>query len=238
MTALHTLPWETLDDRTTVAARLSAGVAREIVEGRYAAGTLLTEAQLAEAADCSRTPAREAMLQLSRWKLVTLLPKKGALVTTVTAQDRRDLLDLRTMFEINAVAGLADPTDADPAPAEDPAAASDLDSLAEDLRSLLDAQKDALDSADPLAFASADYAFHARIIRQAHNAVVDEVLAELGPRLARLTFRAIQDNPEALTTMHEEHAQLVDHARAGEVAGFAALVTRHVEAGHFTGYDA
>lgn len=219
MNDLLTLPWESIDDSSPIASRMAAWAAREVIETRYAPGTLLTEADLAQAQKASRTPAREAMLQLERWHLVRLVPKKGALVTTVTVKERRDLLGVRAMFETDAVQSLS--TDAELAP------------LAADLRALLDRQRTALDAGDPLDFASADYAFHARIIRGGGNDVVDEMLTTMGPRLARLTYQAVIDQPGSLDTLVAEHDELTDLAERGDADAFGTLVRRHISTSHF-----
>ena len=219
MNELLTLPWQRTTDASPIAARMAASTAREIIEGRYESGELLIEADLAEAHKASRTPAREAMLQLERWHLVRLVPKKGALVSTVTGKERRDLLAVRSMFEIDAIEALAD--------------GGDLSALATDLRTLLGEQRKALDAGDPLGFASADYAFHARLIRSGENAVVAEMLATMGPRLARLTFQVAIEAPHTLDTLLAEHETLTDRAEAGDSAGFARLVHDHIEGSHF-----
>lgn len=219
MNDLLTLPWESTDDSSPIAARMSAWAAREIIEQRYEPGALLTEADLAEANRASRTPAREAMLQLERWRLVRLVPKKGAIVTTVTRQERRDLLAVRAMFEIDAVQALT--------------SGGELEPLAADLRTLLDRQRHALKAENSLDFASADYAFHERIIRSGGNGVVDEMLTTMGPRLARLTYQAIIDQPNPLATLLDEHEELTDRAERGDAAGFAKLVREHIDASHF-----
>src|SRR5699024_12284625 len=103
---LLTLPWALSDDSAPIESRMAAWAAREIIERRFEPGELLTEAGRAEAQKTSRTPAREAMLQLERWRLVRLVPKKGAIVTTVTSRERRDLLAVRAMFEVDAVEAL------------------------------------------------------------------------------------------------------------------------------------
>lgn len=198
---------------------MAASTAREIIEGRHEPGELLIEADLAEAHNASRTPAREAMLQLERWRLVRLVPKKGALVTTVTAKERRDLLAVRSMFEIDAVQTLAD--------------GGDLTTLAADLLTLLDQQKSALEAGDPLGFAGADYAFHARLIRSGGNAIVTEMLSTMGPRLARLTFQVAIEQPHTLETLLTEHESLTDRAEAGDPAGFARLVRDHIDGSYF-----
>ncbi|SDR72758.1 DNA-binding transcriptional regulator, GntR family [Brevibacterium siliguriense] len=219
MNELLTLPWQRTTDTSPIAARMAAWAAREIIEGRYESGELLIEADLAEAHKASRTPAREAMLQLERWRLVRLVPKKGALVTTVTAKERRDLLAVRSMFEIDAVQALAD--------------GGDLTALAADLRALLDHQRAALESDDPLGFASVDYAFHARLIRSSDNGIVDELLTTMGPRLARLTYQVAIEAPHTLETLLSEHADLTSRAESGDVTGFSRLVHDHIERSHF-----
>ncbi|WP_246475873.1 GntR family transcriptional regulator [Brevibacterium renqingii] len=214
-----TLPWERIDDSSPIAAKMAAWAAREIIEQRFAPGTLLTEAELAAAQGASRTPAREAMLQLERWRLVRLVPKKGAIVTTVTGSERRDLLAVRVLFEVDAAHALK--------------SASGLEPVAADLRTLLDRQRQALNAGDTLGFASADYSFHARIIRSGGNAVVDEMLTTMGPRLARLTYQAVIDRPGSLDTLFDEHAELTDLAERSDADAFGALIRRHIDATHF-----
>lgn len=219
MSELLTLPWETLTDRSVVAVRMSAWAAREIIEGRYEPGALVTEADLASEFGASRTPAREAMLQLERWRLVRLVPKKGAIVTTVSAAQRRDLLAVRAMFESDAISSVhGDP--------------EGLAALAADLRTLLSLQREALEKRDPLAFASVDYAFHARIIAAGGNGVVAGLLETLGPRLARLTFDTVIEHPDALDAFWRDHDELTRLAGEGRADEFAAVVRRHIRSGH------
>lgn len=225
MNALLTLPWQHTDDTSPIASQMAAWAAREIIEQRFEPGALLTEADLAEARRASRTPAREAMLQLERWRLVRLVPKKGALVTSVTSKERRDLLAVRAMFEIDAVQAL---TAIQPAPSSD-----GLEPLAADLRTLLDGQHEALTNGSSLDFASFDYAFHARIIRGGDNGIVEELLTTMGPRLARLTYQVAIDQPSTLDTLLSEHERLTDRAENGSAEEFGQLVHEHIDASHF-----
>lgn len=102
-----TLPW--LDGRETrpIATQIAAETARRIATGAIEPGALLREVDLAAEHGASRTPAREAMLQLEAWRLVRLLPKKGALVSTPTAREREELLSVRAMLEEHAVSRIA-----------------------------------------------------------------------------------------------------------------------------------
>lgn len=199
---------------------MASRVARQIIERQHDGGTWLTEADIALADGASRTPAREAMLLLNRWGLVRLLPKKGAIVTTVTPEERRDLLAFRAMLETNAVQLLENGT-------------AVWKDLGRDLDVILENQRAALTDHALLSFASYDYAFHARIINAAGNGVVGEVLDSLEPRFARLTYLAVTENPDRLPTLLREHSMLAERARDSDSAGFAQLVLEHIESGHF-----
>ena len=67
-------------------------VRAKILEGTYAGGTLLSEGEVAEAVGTSRTPVREAFLQLAAQDMLVLYPKRGALVLSVNTPELRDVL--------------------------------------------------------------------------------------------------------------------------------------------------
>lgn len=218
-----TLPWRATADRDTVAQKMAAATARAIVAREYGEGFLLTEVELASRHGVSRTPAREAMLQLEAWGLIRLAPKKGGVVTTVTLEERRDLLALRAIFETDAIASLTD--------------ADTLTALGTHLEDVLARQREALASGDLLSFADADYSFHATIISSSGNQVISELLEQLAPRLARLTYLAITDAPGRVPVLLNEHERLATCAQQGDAATFAELVREHIAGGHFNAYQ-
>ena len=75
----------------------------EIVDGRLALGSRLDETELAERFGVSRTPIREALLQLAMTGLVEIKPRRGAIVS---APDPELLIAMfETMAEIEASCG-------------------------------------------------------------------------------------------------------------------------------------
>lgn len=212
-----TLPW--LDDRENrpIATQIAATTAKQIAEGTIEPGTLLREVDLAAEHGASRTPAREAMLQLETWGLVTLMPKKGALVTTPTAREREELLSVRAMLEGHAVSRIAP---------EENRRTSLLDALAP----VLAAQEAATDR--PTEFAIHDYAFHLTLASHDRNRVVEEVLRSLGPRLFRLTHLAVLSPTADLPALHREHLELTDAVARRDVPGFREMIDRHLRTGH------
>lgn len=220
------LPWELLEaveragKSAPQAQRLAAATARVLVEGGFSSGEILTEVSLAESAGVSRTPAREAMLQLADWGLVKLIPKKGAVVTTANLKEKRDLLRVRAMFESDAVSAFR-------------FSSVGLRDLAVELDTCLERQRQALKDQDLLGFASADFALHAAIIAAGENQVVLGVLEKLAPRLAQLTYLSCQERPDTLHVLLAEHEALAAHARSGAAREFSVAVQEHIQQHYF-----
>ena len=74
-----------------------------IVNGLISPGHRLSEVELAEKLDVSRTPVREAIRQLAQTGLVKLVPRKGAFVALPTPKEASDLYEIRTTLEILAL---------------------------------------------------------------------------------------------------------------------------------------
>lgn len=70
-----------------------------ILDGDLAAGTALAEVKLSQELGVSRTPVREALMQLELEGLVKTVPNKGAVVVGVTADDVDDIYTIRMRIE-------------------------------------------------------------------------------------------------------------------------------------------
>lgn len=74
-----------------------------ILDRRLAPGQRLIERELVELTGVSRTSVREALRELAAEGLVTAVPNKGMVVTSVTAEEARQLYQVRAALE--ALAG-------------------------------------------------------------------------------------------------------------------------------------
>ncbi len=83
------------DQSVSAADRVYEYAKAGILERRFGSHDLLTEGELAAAVGVSRTPVREALLRLQGDGLIRLLPKRGALVLPVTADEIADVLETR-----------------------------------------------------------------------------------------------------------------------------------------------
>ncbi|MBC7077623.1 MAG: GntR family transcriptional regulator, partial [Synergistales bacterium] len=81
-----------------------------IVTGLIKPGEKLSEVELADKLAVSRTPVREAIRQLTQSGLVELIPRKGAYVRKLTAEDISDFYDVRLALELLAIERLCSKT--------------------------------------------------------------------------------------------------------------------------------
>src|SRR5450755_816286 len=81
------------------AVRAYATVRDGILQGRYNAGSRLTEQELAAAVGVSRTPIREALRRLHAEGLVDFEPNHGAVVALFELEDAEEIFELRALLE-------------------------------------------------------------------------------------------------------------------------------------------
>jgi DNA-binding GntR family transcriptional regulator len=94
-----------------------AALRRLILAGEYKPGERLVEERLTERLGISRPPLREAMRVLQQEGLVVTSPRRGAMVTPLTAQDVHEIYTLRFALDRLAVelgVPVRDPRDLEP----------------------------------------------------------------------------------------------------------------------------
>jgi DNA-binding GntR family transcriptional regulator len=74
----------------------------DVFQGRLRAGQHLVTQEMAERFGVSHTPIREAFISLAGVGIIDLLPNRGAVVRRVTAQDVREICQVRRALECEA----------------------------------------------------------------------------------------------------------------------------------------
>lgn len=70
-----------------------------VAEGRYLPGERLVERELCELMGVSRTCLREALRELENDGIVTSVPNRGVVVSTIGLRDAREIYEMRAMLE-------------------------------------------------------------------------------------------------------------------------------------------
>jgi DNA-binding GntR family transcriptional regulator len=77
---------------------------QEILSGRIAPGTLLSQTDLAVRFGVSRIPIRDTLQTLAAERLVTVVPNKGARVIVLDRRALREVFELRELLEGDLIA--------------------------------------------------------------------------------------------------------------------------------------
>jgi len=177
----------------TSSLRVSEELREAILSGEFGPGERLRTVSLAKRFGSSRTPVREALVQLEGEGLVDIEPRRGALVRSFASADLVDLYEIRALLE--------------PAAAARAALRANDDQLARlsELVALSDAREGASAAAidDQIAW---NEEFHALVIESAGSPRLSSALrATAGiPRSFRTAFWRDGDHRAFSQTCHRE----------------------------------
>ncbi len=199
-------------DNQTLWERVYLHLRQEILELRIAPGTLLMEVPLAETLGVSRGPLREALGRLASEGLVTITPRRGAVVTSLTKSDFLDAYQVREALEALAVR-LAVPR----------LSAADF----AEFDRLMGIMAEAAASHDATRFFDANSDFHEAFVVAAGNAKNLEMyrllIGQMGPyRRPSASLRG------SLEVSIAEHGDILAAARAGDTDRTIELVLHHI----------
>lgn len=183
-----------------------------IVEGRYAAGSRLTEVELAESFGMSRTPVREALRRLAGDGLVRA-SDRGVVVARMDADEARHARVVRAALDV-LVAELA--ARRQRAGEISPAALRAAEEAAADTET-------SLAHGDTEAAYEHDQRLHRQIAELAGNPVAVEVLDRLADRLAVARLGAA----DLTSDVGEEHRRLLAAIAAGQPAAAWLAAREH-----------
>ncbi|WP_410580835.1 GntR family transcriptional regulator [Amycolatopsis sp. lyj-108] len=183
-----------------------------IISGELEGGRFLDEMWVSGVVGVSRTPVREAFHRLAAERFISLLPRKGAQVRTVTARELEEVYQSRRLIEGHAIAALC--ANRAGAPAE--------------LPELIEAMASAGAERDWFAVSGFDRRFHRAIVNAAGNTVLAELYDTLRSRQQRVTVRALEARPERLTVINEEHRALVAALDDHDVKEASRLLEEHL----------
>lgn len=90
-----------VDPMLSVSEQIAGRIGDRILGSAVAPGERIGEQELADEFSVSRGPIREALRILEREGLVTMLPRRGAIVTELDASELRELMEVRAgLFEV------------------------------------------------------------------------------------------------------------------------------------------
>lgn len=90
------------DDLLSIRERAYRYLKNLILEGHYKPGDRLIERELASQLNISRTPIREALFRLESQGFVKTVPRKGVIVTNISAEEVIEVFNILSALEVLA----------------------------------------------------------------------------------------------------------------------------------------
>lgn len=204
-----------MSKKYSAAERVYDEVKEQILSCELPGGELISEGEVAERCEVSRTPVREAFLRLAAEGWMRLYPKRGALIVPVGERESREVLEARLLVEGHAARDVV----------ARPEVVADL---VERLRANLAAHRDA--AGDD--FARIDTEFHQLIVNASRNSLLRDFFTSLGERRRRMTAVSVHRDVAVAARIHDDHAALADALAAGDADGFDTLLRAHLAGVH------
>lgn len=164
--------------RETLTGQAYARLEEMIVTLELTPGIFISEQALADSSGFGRTPVREALQGLQREGLITVLPRRGILVTEVDAQEQLLVVEVRRELE-----RLLSRT----------AARRATEPQREVITAIAEGMDAASRSNDAIAFLRLDLELNQGVLAAAHNPFAARAMRVLGGLSRRFWYRHYQD---------------------------------------------
>ncbi len=191
--------------------RIVESITAAIAERRLMPGTKLAEQKIADIFKVSRTLVRQALNQLSRDRLVTLEPARGAFVAMPSVEEARQVFEVRQMIESAMVRQLC---------------RTITDAQIAELREHLRAERAAVTRTDVTGRTRLLADFHVVLARMLGNEVLAGMLGELLTRSSLIAL--MYQSSHSAEASYEEHVAIVDALERRDVRAATRLTEEHL----------
>ncbi|MGF0312416.1 MULTISPECIES: GntR family transcriptional regulator [Nocardiaceae] len=168
-----------------------------IIDGSYAPGEQINEANVAAELEISRGPVREALQRLNQEGLLVSYRNRGVFVVELSSDDVTEIYESRAAIEVGAAWTLVHGD------------RGRLITAADELSAIVMQMQPFIDRADWRGLAERDLAFHTALVAATRNSRMSRMYATLAAeaRICMANLETAYYRPEALV---EEHQLIVD----------------------------
>ncbi|MEJ7668854.1 MAG: GntR family transcriptional regulator [Casimicrobiaceae bacterium] len=182
-----------------------------ILEHQLPPGTQLVEERLASVFGVSRTKIRQALARLAHDSIVTVVPNRGAFVSSPTVEEAREVFEARRLIEPSLV--------------ERVACAATAAQIAR-LREHVALESAARAAGDKRSIIRLSGEFHQIIAEAAGNSFLARAMRELETLTCLVII--LYDAPNGPSCPYHEHSNITDAVEAHDADRAAALMLEHL----------
>lgn len=203
-------------ERSVLSDQVSQAITDGLLDGRFQPGDSLVENELAEMLGVSRSPVREALVELQKAGLITKQTGRRAVIRSWSSRDLEELFAIRALLEGYAARLAASRT-----------GELELDRLSE----IVVEMRQAADDDDFSGLVRLDLAFHEELWRLSGNVLLQSVLGGLKQQF-RLFLTMNWKFHGGASRVHSNHQTVIDALESGNPNTAEKVMKKHVVVEH------
>ena len=188
-------------------------IRQSILSGQWKIGELYNEKAIAADLGISRTPVREALLELASQDLIIFLPRRGLMVNRFTRHDVDEIFELRKAIELAAVEKIT-------------VAAPPFDLF--EIEEALLSQRKAVKQKNYLAFMEADRLFHTSFSELTKNRRLIAILDNIRDMIHVMGAKALALEGRAVEVI-KEHQTIFEAVKKGNIEEARRAMAYHLD---------
>lgn len=185
-----------------------------IIDGDMKLGEALSENVLAAQLGISKTPVREALLQLKLEGLVDIQPQRGSFVFTMNPKEMEEFCEYRIILETAALRSAIE---------------NDEEGLLVALEQRAKKMLKAMEENDLATYRRIDTDYHRQILQRAQNSYLLSAHAQLELKIQALRAHVSQRD-RTLEVSLAEHFNIIKLLKANEKAKALTMLANHIRA--------
>lgn len=211
----YTIMKKPMEKHLTLREKILENIRDAIVSGSLKAGSRVSEPELAERYGISRTPIREAFRQLESEGYLTVIPRRGAIVSELSPKDVDDFYAIKSIME-----GYAAKRACENLSEKDLTRLQTINNKLAELARIGDVKHFFKNHSD----------FHELFIKAADNEKLHELIAGLVTKFQRLRFTSLS-LPGRMEVSVQEHEKIIEAFRNKDADLAEKLVRMNAEYG-------
>lgn len=206
----------------SLSERIYKELKRAIMEGEFAPGELLPEDALTDATGASRTPVREALMRLQGDGLVKIVPRKGARIQEMNAEELAELVEARILLETAFFDRAVEKISLD-----------QVEQIKRDMTKII-SEMESLEDTSPLwakkrwEYSQLDFKFHRSLVEKIHNRFILKYYDMLLNRVVLYSHHTVIKYPEYFMESAKEHDNILNAILNGENEKAKGLIKLHI----------
>jgi len=209
----RTMALNKINKPESLAKKVQKTLRQSILNNELTPNVIYNEQRIAQDLGISRTPVREALLDLAAKRLVKFIPQKGVIVNTFSLKEIDDAFEIRMALEGFSVQKICQ-------------GKSPADTRA--LEKALNDQKKAVEAGNEAGFMQADRHFHIGFTRLTQNNYLIDMMEDIRDIMHLMGFKVL-GIPGRMQTVVLEHREILDAVQNRDVSDAMKAMMSHLE---------